>query len=105
MDAYRQALVFQPDRRQTLYKTLEYYTVEREWSSAIATLQKLAELESDPLARAKCNYAMAAIYRDEVKDSAKAIELFTKVLDDNPLYPKAFDAIEKLLVDGGAIGR
>ena len=99
MDAYRQALVFQPDRRQTLYKTLEYHTVEREWPSAIATLQKLAELESDPLARAKCNYAMAAIYRDEMKDSAKAIELFTKVLDDNPLYPKAFDAIEKLFVE------
>ena len=103
MDAYRQALIFQPDRRQTLYKTLEYHTVEREWPAAIATLQKLAELESDPLARAKCNYAMAAIYRDEVKDSARAIELFTRVLDDNPLYPKAFDAIEKLLVDGGEL--
>jgi tetratricopeptide (TPR) repeat protein len=99
MDAYRQALVIQPDRRQTLYKTLEYHTVEREWPSAIATLQKLAELESDPLARAKCNYAMAAIYRDEEKDSAKAIGLFTKVLDDSPLYPKAFDAIEKILVE------
>ncbi len=99
MDAYRQALIFQPDRRQTLYKTLEYHTVEREWPLAIATLQRLAELEGDPLARAKCNYAMAAIYRDEEKDSAKANALFTKVLDDSPLYPKAFDAIEKILVE------
>ncbi len=99
MESYLQALALQPERRQILYKTLDYYTVEKQWSSAIATLQRLASLESEPQARAKLNYAVAAIYRDEVKDVAKAVELFTKVLDDQPLYPKAFEAIEKLLAE------
>ena len=99
MDAYLATLALRPERRQVMYKTLDYYTIEKRWPQAIATLQKLADLESEPLARAKLHYAVAAIYRDEVKDTPKAVELFTKVLDDNPLYPKAFEAIEKLLTE------
>ena len=99
IEAYREALASQPERRQTLFKTLGYYTQEEQWTAAVETLQKLAGLESEPAGRAKLNYAMAAIYRDEMKDTAKAAELFSKVLDDNPLYPKAFEAIEKLLGD------
>ena len=97
MESYLQALGLQPERRQLLYKALDYYTREKQWPSAIVTLAKLANLESEPQARAKLNYALAAIYRDEVNDSAKAIEQFGKVLDDHPLFPKAFEAIEKLL--------
>ena len=99
MEAYLQALAVQPERRQLLYKTLDYYTQEKQWPLAIASLQKLANLESDPPARAKLNYAVAAILRDEVKDNAKAVEQFSKVLDDQPLYPKAFEAIEKMLTE------
>ncbi len=97
MESYLQALGVQPERRSILYKTLDYYTLEKQWPLAIATLEKLANLEEDRPARAKLNYAAAAIYRDEVKDHAKAVEQFGKVLDDHPLYPKAFEAIEKLL--------
>jgi tetratricopeptide (TPR) repeat protein len=43
---------------------------------------------------------MAAIHRDELRNDNKAIELFSKVLDDSPLYPKAFEAIEKLFGEG-----
>ncbi|MBN2573686.1 MAG: hypothetical protein JXP73_03910 [Deltaproteobacteria bacterium] len=99
MDAYRQVLVLLPERRQVLYKTLDYYTAEKAWSSALSALEKLVELEGEASDRAKLNYAMAAIYRDELGDTGKAVERFAKVLDDSPQYPKAFEAIEKLLGD------
>jgi len=99
MESYLQALGLEPERRQLIYKTLDYYTQEKQWPLAIAALEKLASLESEPHARAKLHYAVAAIYRDEVKDSARAIEQFIKVLDDHPLFPKAFEAIEKLLAE------
>ena len=99
MQTYEEALATEPTRRSILYKTLDYYTQEKEWPEAVATLEKLADLESDPQARAKLNYAMAAIHRDELRNAGKAIELFAKVLDDSPLYPKAFEAIEKMLSD------
>ncbi len=97
MAAYRKALELQPERRQTLYKTLDYYTQERQWTDALETLQKLSALEADPSARAKLAYAMAAIHRDELGDSERALEMFSSVLDHSPLHPKAFEAIEKLL--------
>jgi tetratricopeptide (TPR) repeat protein len=100
MESYLQALGLAPERRQILYKTLDYYTQEKQWPLAVAALEKLASLEGEPRARANLNYAAAAIHRDEAKDSAKAIEQFGKVLDDDPLYPKAFEAIEKLLAEG-----
>jgi tetratricopeptide (TPR) repeat protein len=99
LKAYLQTLAVQPDRRSTLHKALDHYTYEREWSSAIATLTKLSSLEIDAPTRARYNYAAAAIYRDELKDNVKAIELFTLVLEDNALHPKAFDAVEKLLAE------
>jgi tetratricopeptide (TPR) repeat protein len=97
MDAYLQVLALEPERRQVLYKTLDFYTSEKQWPKAVATLQKLADLEGEPAGRAKLNYAVAAIHRDEMKNTTKAVEQFAKVLDDSPLYPKAFEAIEKLL--------
>jgi tetratricopeptide (TPR) repeat protein len=97
MDVYKQVLALDPDRRQVLYKALDYYTQEKRWERAIATLQRLAELADAPAERAKLNYTVAAIYRDELKDTDKAVEQFGKALDDEPLHPKAFDAIEKLL--------
>jgi len=100
MQTYEEALATEPNRRGILYKTLDYYTQEKEWPEAVATLEKLADLENDPQARAKLNYAMAAIHRDELRNDNKAIELFSKVLDDSPLYPKAFEAIEKLFGEG-----
>ena len=100
MAAYEEALRCEPERRPTLYKMLEYFTQKREWSAAVATLHKLASLESDAVARAKLNYAAAAIYRDELSDVGAAIALFSQVLADQPLHPKAFEAIEKLLCEG-----
>lgn len=100
LEAYREALALEPERRPTLYKLLEHLTQEKQWPEAVETLQKLAGLESEPAARAKLNYASAAIYRDELADVAKATALFAKVLDDEPLHAKALEAIEKLLRDG-----
>jgi tetratricopeptide (TPR) repeat protein len=99
---YREALVAHPARRQTLYKTLDYHTQEKHWVAVVETLQKLAGLEDDRAGRAKLSYAMAAIYRDEIRDDDQAVATFEKVLDDDPLYPKAFEAIEKLLGEGKA---
>jgi len=31
-------------------------------------------------------YTLAAIYRDEMKDNAKAVAVFTQVLEDDPMF-------------------
>lgn len=99
MAAYQEVLTLEPERRQVLYKTLEHHTQEKHWEDAIAALQRLAELTDEHAERARLNYTVAAILRDELKDTGKAVEQFGKVLDDQPLHPKAFEAIEKLLAE------
>ncbi len=96
---YTKALAAQPDRRQTLYKMLDYYSIGKQWNKAVETLEKLSGLETEPTIRARGRYTLAAIYRDEMKDQAKAVEVFTQVLEDDPMFMRAFDAIERMLIE------
>lgn len=99
MNAYNEALAVQPTRRQALYKTLDHYTADKQWPQAVEVLSKVAALETDPAVRAKCRYSLAVIHRDELKDRAKAIELFNQVLEDNPTWTRAFEALERLYTE------
>jgi tetratricopeptide (TPR) repeat protein len=99
MNAYNEALAVQPARRQALYKTLDHYTADKQWPQAVEVLSKVAALETDPAVRAKCRYSLAVIHRDELKDRAKAIELFNQVLEDHPTWTRAFEALERLYVE------
>jgi len=97
VSCYTKALAVQPERRQTLYKMLDHYSLSKQWSKAVETLEKVSELETEPTIRARGRYTLAAIYRDEMKDRAKAVAVFTQVLDDDPMFLRAFDAIERIL--------
>jgi tetratricopeptide (TPR) repeat protein len=96
---YTKALAVQPERRQTLYKMLDHYSGGKQWAKAVETLEKLSELETEPTIRARGRYTLAAIYRDEMQDNAKAVEVFTQVLEDDPMFVRAFDAIERILTE------
>ena len=100
VSCYTKALAVQPERRQTLYKMLDYYSLNKQWNKAIETLEKVSELEAEPTIRARGRYTLAAIYRDEMNDHTKAVAVFTQVLEDDPMFLRAFDAIERLLSDG-----
>ena len=97
---YSKALAVQPERRQTLYKMLDFYSRDKQWAKAVETLEKLGGLETEPPIRARARYTLAAIYRDEFKEYAKAVAVFTQVLEDDPMFLRAFDAIERLLTEG-----
>jgi len=97
---YTKALAVQPDRRPTLYKMLDHYSQGKQWGKAVETLERVSALETEPGIRARARYTLAAIYRDEMKDPAKAVAVFTQVLEDDPMFLRAFDAIERLLSEG-----
>ncbi len=96
--AYQQALTLQPGRHQTLHKILDVYTEHKKWTGAVETLGKLAALESSPAARAKVRYTAGVILRDESKNPEEAVAMFSAALDDDPQIPKAFEAVERLLL-------
>jgi tetratricopeptide (TPR) repeat protein len=96
--AYRAALALAPGRRQTLYRLLELYALEKRWREAASAWERLAELDERPVSRAKCLFAAATITRDELGDDAGCVALFDRALDQTPELTKAFDALEDVLV-------
>ncbi|HUJ57834.1 MAG TPA: tetratricopeptide repeat protein [Kofleriaceae bacterium] len=97
--AYLEGLKIAPHSRVLMHKLLEAYTEQRQWRRAVETLDQLSAREESPEHRARFHYAAAVIARDELHDLELAVDKFHAALDDAPTTPKAFDAIDKLLVD------
>ncbi len=97
--AYLEGLKIAPASRVMLHKILETFTEQRQWRRAIETLDQLSALEDSPARRARFHYTAAVVARDELNDAELSAERFNAALDDEPLTPKAFEGIEKLLQD------
>ena len=108
IQAYLDALDNKADHIPTLHKVLELYTKTEQWKKAIEILQKLAQLEHEPLRRGKFYYTAAVIFRDALKATDESIEQFNLALDsyfEKPEnipsgrfqeYLKPFEAIDKI---------
>ena len=99
--AYQHALALVPSGRGVLHKLLEAFSQQRQWRRAIEMLERLAAHEPSPERRARFHYAAAMIARDELDDSALALDKLAVALDDAPLTPHAFDAFDALLTARG----
>jgi tetratricopeptide (TPR) repeat protein len=97
VELYRQALGLQPDSRLVLRKLLDLYTSAQMWTDAISILSRIADLEGDSSKKARFFYTVAVIYREEIGDTARAVEAFNKCLDHDPGVLKAFEAIDRIL--------
>jgi golgin subfamily B member 1 len=99
ISAYLEGLKMQPGSRVLLHKLLEAYTEQKQWRRAVETLDQLGAQETAMDRRARFHYTAAVIARDEVHDVDLAVERFHAALDDDPSTQKAFEAVEKLLIE------
>lgn len=99
LSAYLEGIKTQPNSRVLLHKLLEAYTEQKQWRRAVETLDQLAGIESATERRARFHYTAGVIARDELHDAELAVERFSAALDDDAATQKAFEAIEKLLID------
>jgi hypothetical protein len=76
---------------------LELFQRTKQWEDVIRVLDRICELESDSLRRSRYNYTAAVLIRDELKNHDDAIDRFNLVLDDDPHYLKAFQAIDAMV--------
>jgi len=95
--AFQSALDLQPEDFPTLHTLLELYTNSKRWEDAIAIIDRIVEIEPDPVRRSSYNYTAAVLLRDELGTTDDAIERFNRVLDDDVGKLKAFQAIDTLL--------
>lgn len=99
VNAYLEALALSPGSHVLLHKLLDAYTEQRQWRRAVETLDQLADGETSPERRSRYRYAAAVIARDELHDLDLSVDKFNATLDDVPKTPRAFEGIERALID------
>ncbi len=95
--AFQRAHELRPQDKTILHTILDLHTEAKRWTEVLPILDQLIVGEDDPARRAKYLYTSAAIERDQNKDVDAALERFDLVLDDDPTFLKAFQAIDTLL--------
>ncbi len=96
MQSYADASLLQPKNHVVLHKLLAIYQEQKMWDRAVEIIQRVADLDERPLAKAKYAYTVGVIIRDELKDAEKAVAKFDEALDLDPTQLKPFEAINKI---------
>ncbi|HUB09934.1 MAG TPA: tetratricopeptide repeat protein, partial [Myxococcales bacterium] len=100
IDAYLQALKILPDSREALESLLALYLETKQSQKAVEVLEKLIAVPAvrqDARALKGFHFKLAQVYRDEIKDDARAMEHFNLALDADPTFIEAFAALETML--------
>jgi tetratricopeptide (TPR) repeat protein len=97
IQSYVDALAVKADDRIVLVKLLKLYTETKQWPKAIEVCLRVVQQETEPKRLAAYYQLIATTYRDEIKDTDKAVEFFDKALDADSDNLKNFEAIEKIL--------
>ncbi|HFE46236.1 MAG TPA: serine/threonine-protein kinase, partial [Nannocystis exedens] len=95
--AFTRAQELRPEDKTILHVLLDLHTEAKRWSQVLPILDQLIVVEAEPTRRAKYIYTSATIERDQNKDIDAALERFDLVLEDDPTFLKAFQAIDTLL--------
>lgn len=96
-ESYEIALENQPSDFSTLHTLLELHTTAEQWPETISVLDRLVEIEEDPLRRSSYNYTAAVLLRDQLQEMQESVNRFNAVLDDDPSRLKAFQAVDTIL--------
>ena len=96
-EALERALEIKPVDYPALHDLLDLYTGAKRWEDAIRILERIVEIEQDPMRRSRYNYTIAVLLRDEIGAHDEAIDKFNQVLDDDPSMLKAFQAIDAMV--------
>jgi tetratricopeptide (TPR) repeat protein len=97
IDAYEDANRQRPADRNVLEALLGLYRQTRQGPRAVEVLEELVRIEPDEKSRVRLNQTLGEVYRDEVKNEARAVQYFNAALDLDPTFVKAFESIETVL--------
>ena len=97
VEALEEALDLEPQNHVLLHRMLTLYQKVAQWERMVDTLQRIADLETQPGRKSRYFFTMAQIYRDKLEDLGRAVDLFNDALDLDPAFLDAFERINKIL--------
>ena len=95
--SYDRSLLAEPNRKTALIGKLNAYRASEEWNSAISILEHISKtVEED---KAEAQEALADLYRVNLQDPLKAIEVYQRCLESEPeRYSAKIELIKTLLM-------
>ncbi len=93
---YADAADLKPKNHVVLHKLLGAYQTTKQWENAVSVIDRIADLDERPAAKAKYAYTVGVILRDELKDHDAAVAKFNSALDMDADQLKPFEAINKI---------
>ncbi len=101
--SYQEVLTLAPNYFPAVRALGRIYRSQGAWESLIEILRAEAANRSDPVERANAMFQAAAIWDDQLKSPAKAIEGYNEVLRLAPNHLTALQQLERLLTNGDDI--
>ncbi len=95
-DALRAGLALSPDHHMLLHDLIDLYSESNQWKKTITTCERMAQIETKPALKVKYLMTIAVIYRDQLQDPDRALEVVNEALDANPFELAAFEHIDKI---------
>lgn len=97
IDAYEDANRQSPGNREVLDALLPLYKQTKQANRSVEVIEEIVRIEPDEQARVRLNFSLGEIYRDELKNPARAIQFFNASLELDPTFIRAFEAVEEML--------
>lgn len=97
IQSYTEALDLKPEDHALMHKLLALYQETKQWSKVIEMVQRISEIEKDPVKKSRYAYTIASIYNAEIKNPDEAVYWYNVALDLNPKELKPFARINEIL--------
>ncbi len=91
------AVEIKPNDRPLLTRLAALYQETRQWTKLIEVVERLIELETNPVNKARYEYTIATLCNAELKNAEDALVHYNKALDYNPDELKPFAKINEVL--------
>ncbi|MDP3276511.1 MAG: hypothetical protein Q8Q09_15040 [Deltaproteobacteria bacterium] len=96
--AYRQVLELDPEDLNAVDALVRIFVARSSWPELLEIQQRKIDLLSDPDEKKRLFFEVGSVYESELKDNAKAIDAYNKVLELDPSDLVALQRLDQLFL-------
>jgi tetratricopeptide (TPR) repeat protein len=99
IDAYREVIERHGPDAKTLSALADLYEAKQAWQDLLDTLQLQEESATDDATRTRLRFAMAELMRSRTGEPERALEIYERVLQQEPAHAGALAALDVVMAD------
>ncbi|MCK9462146.1 MAG: tetratricopeptide repeat protein [Proteobacteria bacterium] len=97
---YQRVLELENDNRQAILRLDKLFQITERWADLAAVLVRESAITQDPDESLGVQFRLGQLYRQEIGDLDRAVEVFRDILAAEPAHEKSIAALELLFAEG-----